>query len=103
MNKAITWNIAGGFCMYHLIIPYFTENKLWDTYKKIVVYDGLNHCAWNGGRVNNSATYSDDIRDHYYDLGWSINLTFTNPIINLADSLGNFLLHKMHRKGNGLF
>ena len=101
-NKKITWNLAGAFCKHDILIKYFEDNDLFDRYNKIIVYDGIEKCRWNGGRVNLDAPYTDVVRDTYYRLGWSINLTFTNPVIDTSDPTGNFILEKMHREGNGI-
>jgi len=102
INKRLTWNIAGAFAKHSTIYSFFKEHDLFDTYGKIVVYDGIEECVWNGGRLNNPIPYDETIRDLYYDLGWSINLTFTNFLINTKDEKGNFLLEKMHQEGNGI-
>lgn len=102
LNKRLTWNIAGAFAKHDTIYSFFKDRNLLNTYGKIVLYDGIEECVWNGGRLNNPIPYSEEIRDLYYSLGWSINLTFTNFIIDTSDEKGNFLLEKMHKEGNGI-
>lgn len=102
LNKKLTWNIAGAFAKHETIYSFFKDRGLLDTYGKIVLYDGIAECVWNGGRLNNPIPYNEEVRDLYYDLGWSINLTFTNFIIDTSDETGNFLLEKMHKEGNGI-
>lgn len=101
-NKLITWNLAGAFCKHSILMNYFKKNNLFDRYDHINVYDGIEHCKWNGGRINLKAPYSDEVRDTYLDLGWSINITFSNPNIDTSDPVGNFILEKMHQEGNGI-
>lgn len=67
---------------------------------KLVVYDGINHCKWNGGRINRDIEYRDGLIDYYYKRGISIALTFSNPVIDLTDEVGNHLLKKFHADGN---
>lgn len=69
---------------------------------RIVVYDGIDKCRWNGGRINREVYYNDAWIQYYYSRGISIALTFSNHRINLDDRVGNELLHKFHRKGNAL-
>ncbi len=66
----------------------------------IVVYDGINHCKWNGGRINRDIEYRDGLIDYYYKRNVSIALTFSNPVIDLSDEVGNHLLEKFHKEGN---
>lgn len=102
LNKKITWHIAGAFSKFEVLKKYFEEKNLFDKYGSIVVYDGIEVCKWNAGRLNRKVSYDEKIRDYYYGLGWAINLTFTNYNIDTKDEMGNFLLEKMHRKGNGI-
>jgi collagenase-like PrtC family protease len=68
----------------------------------IVVYDGINKCRWNGGRINRDIQYHEGLIEYYYSKGVSIALTFSNYKINLDDPVGNHLLEKFHREGNAL-
>ena len=102
LNKKLTWNIAGAFSRYRAILKYFEKKDIFDRYKKINVYDGIEMCSWNGGRLNQDIKYDESLRDLYYSLGWSISLTFTNNTIDLSDKTGNFLLEKMHHEGNSV-
>jgi hypothetical protein len=69
---------------------------------KLVVYDGINKCRWNGGRINRDVVYNDALIEYYYSKNISIALTFSNHKINVNDSLGNELLEKFHKEGNAL-
>lgn len=99
-NKKMRFNIAGAFGKSDQLMMYFFKNK--DLIKKfnITVYDGINNCAWNGGRVNRDIEYSDRVLDFYYRNNITIALAFTNPVIDLDDKTGNMLLEKFHKKGN---
>lgn len=68
----------------------------------IVVYDGINHCKWNGGRINRDVEYNNGVVEYYYNKGIKIALTFTNHNIDLDDPLGNQLLERFHKKGNAI-
>ncbi len=69
---------------------------------QLVVYDGVNKCSWNGGRINRDVYYNEALMDYYYGKGVSIALTMSNHNIDLSDEVGNHLLEKFHRKGNAL-
>ena len=99
-NKEITWNIAGAFVKHDIIVNHLKRNKLFNKFKKISVYDGLENCTWNGGRLHSYVPYNKEIKDKYYDLDISIALTFTNHTIDLKNPTGNFLLEEFHKKGN---
>jgi hypothetical protein len=92
--------IAGAFSKSVPIIKFLT-NKLVDT-NQLVVYDGINKCRWNGGRINRDVYYNDALIEYYYSKGISIALTMSNHKINLDDKTGNHLLEKFHREGNAL-
>jgi hypothetical protein len=92
--------IAGAFSKSLPIIK-FLGQRIVDN-SKLVVYDGVNKCRWNGGRINRDVYYKDSLIDYYYSKGVSIALTFSNHKINLADPLGNELLEKFHKEGNAL-
>jgi len=102
LNKKMHWNIAGAFIKHDIIMDYFTKNNLFKRYGHISVYDGIENCTWNGGRLHKHVPYVKEVRDRYYDLGWSINLTFTNPVIDLEDVKGNYLLEEFHKEGNNI-
>ena len=101
-NKQIHWNIGGAFSKYDSIMDFFKKNELFNKYKKITVYDGVENCIWNGGRLHKYTPVIDSYIEQYYSLGWGINLTFTNSTIDINDPLGNHLLNKFHKKGNGI-
>jgi len=92
--------IAGAFSKSIPIIRFLGSGIAKDAH--IVVYDGINKCRWNGGRINRDIKYNDALINYYYGKGISIALTFSNHNINLDDKLGNELLEKFHRKGNAL-
>lgn len=92
--------LAGAFSKSLPLIK-FLSNNLVDT-NEIVVYDGINKCRWNGGRINRDVFYNTGLMDYYYSKGISIALTFSNHNIDLSDAIGNDLLERFHRKGNAL-
>lgn len=93
-------NIAGAFAKKHLIVPWIYNNKDIIDHVDITVYDGINLCPWNGGRVNRDIKYDDKTINFYRSNNITIALTFTNPVIELTDSIGNHLLDKFHHDGN---
>jgi hypothetical protein len=101
-NDKIRLNIGGAFAKRTQLIPYIFKNKKILQYFNLTVYDGINSCSWNGGRINRDISYDDDIINFYYRNKINIALTFTNPIINLNDTTGNHLLEKFHVHGNSI-
>jgi len=93
-------NVAGAFSKSKELRLYITLNK--DLLKQfdVTVYDGINCCPWNGGRINRNISYDDNMIDFYYRHNIDIALAFTNPIIDITDQTGNMLLKKFHKKGN---
>jgi hypothetical protein len=92
--------IAGAFSKSIPLIKFLGERKVDSS--KLIVYDGINKCRWNGGRINRDVFYKDSLIDYYYSKGVSIALTFSNHKINIDDPLGNELLAKFHKEGNAL-
>ena len=105
-NEKINFLIAGAFSNYKRIVSHYIHNrKIYQKYNSITVYDGICNCHWNGGRPNNPKLniYSKEIQEQkelYYKIGWKIGLTFSNPVIDLGDQVGNFLLKEFHKEGN---
>ena len=92
--------IAGAFSKSIPIIKFLGQRKIDNT--QLVVYDGINKCRWNGGRINRDVYYNDALIEYYYSKGISIALTMSNHRINLDDETGNHLLEKFHKEGNAL-
>jgi len=92
--------LAGAFSKTVPLIKFLSQRIVDST--QLVVYDGVNKCKWNGGRINREVYYNDALIDFYYSKGISIALTMSNYKINLDDVTGNHLLEKFHRKGNAL-
>jgi hypothetical protein len=96
MNN-IHWNIAGAFTHHKILMPLFIR-KSSNIYS---VYDGLNFCAWNGGRLNYNVHYDESIYKMYKKYNVGVGLTFSNMIIdNLNDKTGNMLLEIFHEENN---
>lgn len=91
--------IAGAFSKSIPIIKFLSQHRGND---ELVVYDGINKCRWNGGRINRDVSYNDALIEYYYSKGIKIALTMSNHKINLDDPMGNHLLEKFHREGNAL-
>lgn len=92
--------IAGAFGKSIPIIKFLGQRMVDNN--QLVVYDGINKCRWNGGRINRDVFYKDSLIDYYYSKGVSIALTMSNHKIDLSDETGNHLLEKFHREGNAL-
>ena len=98
--QLMRFNIAGAFSKSVELKLYFVRNKPLIKKLNLTVYDGINNCSWNGGRINRDIYYDDDTVDFYYRNNINIALTFTNPVIDINDRVGNELLEKFHRAGN---
>lgn len=92
--------LAGAFSKSIPLIKFIGQRLVDNT--KLIVYDGVNKCRWNGGRINRSIEYNDGLMEFYYKKDISIALTMSNHKINLDDEMGNHLLEKFHREGNAL-
>lgn len=91
--------IAGAFSKSVPIMQFLSTYAGTDD---IVVYDGINKCPWNGGRINRDVYYSDGLINYYYKKGVKIALTLSNHNIDLTNEIGNHLLEKFHQEGNAL-
>jgi len=89
--------LAGAFSKSVPLIKFLSHYK---GNAELVVYDGINKCRWNGGRINRDVYYNDSLLEYYYSKGIKIALTMTNHKINISDKLGNELLEKFHKEGN---
>ena len=89
--------LAGAFSRTKSLIQFLSKYR---GESELVVYDGVNKCKWNGGRINRDIFYTDGLINYYYSKDIKIALTMTNHRINLNDEVGNHLLEKFHREGN---
>lgn len=86
----ILWMLPGAIWHYSIY------NAIFDSIYPSVFYDGVNCCAWNGGRSNVAGNdWNDSIAESYYRFGHSIALTFSNDLISLNNATGNMLLEKL--------
>lgn len=91
----INLNIAGAVVHYEAFIKHIPIHKLKNKNIAFNVYEGPNLCQWNGGRINRDIKLTQDIIERYNKFGITISLTFTNPVIDLLDPVGNELLQWM--------
>lgn len=99
-NKPIiNLNIAGAVVHYDTLINKIPILNLVNKNIHFNVYEGPNLCQWNGGRINRDVVLTNEILERYNKFGISVSLTFTNPIIDLNDAIGNELLRMMHDSG----
>ena len=92
-------NIAGAVAHYDRLIKELPVLKLRNKNIQFTVFDGPNLCKWNGGRVNRDITLTPDMVDRYNKFGISVCLIFSNPHINLDDTVGNDLLEMVSHYG----
>lgn len=78
---------------------HFSENKDYNIsenkeYPELSVYDGVDNCSWNGGRVNCllNTQFDYNVFKAYQALKIPVFLTFSSPFIDIADKRGNELL-----------
>lgn len=90
--------IAGAFSKYYELSKFFLQNKIYEN-NEICVYDGIYNCKWNGGRINRDVFPNENRKKFYSKRNIDIALTFTNPIIDISDEIGNILL-KEYQYGN---
>jgi len=86
----INLNIGGAFT--HPFLPYILKNKNKFKHINLTLYDGVNNCSWNGGRINRNIFITQKDIEKYNKLGISISFTFSNPVIDLTDKKGLQLL-----------
>jgi len=82
-------NIGGAFS--HNLIPFILKNKLNKRFN-LTLYDGVNNCSWNGGRINRDIYITQEDIEKYNKHHISIAFTFSNPEIDLKDKKGLELL-----------
>jgi len=86
----INLNVGGAFT--HPFLSFFVKNKNKFKNIKLTLYDGVNNCAWNGGRINRNIFITQKDIEKYNKLGIAIAFTFSNPNIDLTDKKGLELL-----------
>jgi hypothetical protein len=89
-DKKISLNIGGAFShkLLSLILKLNLNKKF-----NITVYDGVNNCSWNGGRINRNIYISQKDIEKYNKYNIKVAFTFSNPEINLNDKKGLELLN----------
>lgn len=92
--------IGGGIGKFAQISEFVKKNKLENI--KLSVYDGIDNCKWNGGRVNRNCFHTQEQINFYRDNNIGFKLVFTNDIVDVNDITGNMLLEKFHHSDNGV-
>jgi len=92
-------NIAGAVTHFDELIVNILKVRSKNKDINFTVYDGPNLCRWNGGRVNRDIVLEPRMIEMYNKLGIKVALTFTNPIIELDDKVGNELLELLNFYG----
>jgi hypothetical protein len=98
----LTFVVAGAFSHFSDISLFVLRNPGFLARNRLVVYDGVDDCAWNGGRINRDVPFDRAKADFYHSRGVGVALTFSNYRINLDDPVGNRLLEELHREGNSV-
>lgn len=89
-------NIAGAFCKHKILTLLMFKYKF-----NYSVFDGVEFCKWNGGRVNKENPFDSKILEYYNKNNIPVYFTFSNPNIDLNDPTGNFLLEQIKNFNNG--
>lgn len=89
-------NIAGAFCKHKILTLLMFKYKF-----NFSVFDGVEFCKWNGGRVNKENPFDSKILEYYNKKNTPVYFTFSNPNIDLSDPTGNFLLEQIKNFNNG--
>ena len=92
------FKIGGAFAKFEDIFKFVSVNSGLN----VSVYDGVNMCKWNGGRINRDILAQPHQIDFYKRKNIPIFLTFSNPVINLDDVVGNELLDQFYFGDNGI-
>jgi len=87
--QKLSINIAGAFTFN--FTEFFLKSAIYKKFN-ITVYDGVNNCQWNGGRINRPIYIDQKDIERYNKLGIAVSLTFSNHIIDLNDDTGQTLL-----------
>ena len=77
--------IGGGISMFDKLSNFIDTNEDIFEYINLNVYDGLNNCKWNGGRVNRNIFYTEEQIEYYKQKDIGFKLVFTNDIVNIHD------------------
>jgi len=91
--------IAGAYSHYNKLLPMAMKFR---GKANLTVYDGINLCRWNGGRINREVFDSEQQKQAYENLGVNFAFVFSNPTIDLNDPVGNDILERYHREGNSI-
>ena len=97
--KKIHVKIAGAFSHYNTLLPLLLKYR---QHFDFSVFDGINRCKWNGGRVNRDIFDTPKQKAGYDALGVGIAFTFSNPEIDLNDPVGNDILERYHESKNSI-
>lgn len=92
----ININLAGAFCKHKILTLLIFKYKF-----NYSVFDGVEYCKWNGGRVNKCNPFDPKILEYYNKKNIPLYFTFSNPNIDLNDTTGNFLLEQIKDYNNG--
>jgi len=89
--KKISLNIAGAFIYFDKLFSFILKHKLHKKFN-LMVYDSVDYCSWNGGRINYKNNASEEKIKKYNQIDVSVGLSFSNYKIDLNNSQGNQFL-----------
>jgi hypothetical protein len=95
--KKIHVKIAGAVKHHSMFKLIKSDLKKWLKFSDISVYDGPNLCPWNGGRINRNISINSDMVKWYNDMGIGVFFTFSNPVIDISNEIGNDLLNMISK------
>lgn len=98
-RKTMNLNIGGAVVHYKKLIVKIPTIQVKNKDIHFTVFDGPNLCRWNGGRINRDITLTPKMVEMYNRFGISVAMTFTNPIIDMDDKVGNELLELLDLYG----
>lgn len=95
-------NIGGGVRHFNAFSLFYIKNNDILSKHNISIFDGLNDCHWNGGKINKGSFIKEHHLKFFDKYHINVSLTFTNPVIDLEDPVGNELLEMFHKEGNSI-
>jgi hypothetical protein len=87
--------LAGAFSRTKSLIQFLSKYR---GESELVVYDGVNKCKWNGGRINRDIFYTDGLINYYYskDIKIALNYAYffkyarTNVLFKVSSAVSIF-------------
>lgn len=90
----LIWNLGGAFARFEVLKAFIEDHT--DELSSFCVFDGPRLCPWNGGRVNENVWDTEQQKNYWRDNNVPVCLTFSNPVVDLDNIVGNQLLQDYH-------